>query len=120
MGGGRHDESVKLSLVVVRVAELAASRRFYEQLGLALDQERHGSGPEHLSTLIGGTVVELYPIGPGPSTQGLRLGLVVADPTEIAATCWASVAEDCERDGQCVVVLRDPDGHKVELTEPVA
>lgn len=86
MGGGRHDESVKLSLVVVRVAELAASRRFYEQLGLALDQERHGSGPEHLSTLIGGTVVELS-IGPGPSTQGLRLGLVVADPTEITATC---------------------------------
>ena len=120
MGDERHDERVKLSLAVVRVADLAASRRFYEQLGLAFYQERHGSGPEHLSTVIGGTVVELYPIGSGPSTQGLRLGLVVADLAEIAGTCGASVIEDSERDGQRVVVVRDPDGHKVELMEPVA
>ena len=107
---------MKLSLVVLRVADLAESRLFYEQLGLEFRQEQHGSGPEHLSTVIGGTVVELYPVGSGPSTQGLRLGLVVAGLAEVAATCGAAVIGDCERDGRRVVLLRDPDGHKVELT----
>jgi catechol 2,3-dioxygenase-like lactoylglutathione lyase family enzyme len=120
MGDERHEEPVKLSLMVIRVADLASSRRFYEQLGLAFHEEQHGSGPEHLSTVIGGTVVELYPVGSGPSTQGLRLGLVVANLTEIAANSRESVIEDSDRDGHRFVVLRDPDGHKVELTEPVA
>lgn len=119
MGDERREERVKLSLVVVRVANLAASRRFYQRLGLEFRHERHGSGPEHLSTVIGGTVVELYPIGSGPSTQGLRLGLVVADLAEIAVTCGA-VIKDIERVGQRVVVVQDPDGHKVELMEPPA
>jgi catechol 2,3-dioxygenase-like lactoylglutathione lyase family enzyme len=117
MGDERHDERVKLSLVVIRVADLAASQRFYERFGLAFRHERHGSGPEHLSTVIGGTVIELYPIGSGPSTQGLRLGLVVADLAEIAVACGASVIQDSERDGQRVVVVQDADGHNVELME---
>lgn len=120
MSDERHKERVELSLVVIRVVDLAASRRFYEQLGLEFQREQHGSGPEHLSTVIGGTVVELYPVGSGPSTKGLRLGFVVADLTQIAATCGASVIEDIERDGQRVVLVRDPDGHKLELTGPVA
>lgn len=115
-----NDERVMLSLVVVRVADLLVSRRFYEQLGLAFRSEQHGRGPEHLSTAIGGTVVELYPIGSGPSTQGLRLGLVIPDLTRVAVRCGASVVDDNERDGQRVLVVRDPDGHKIELTEAVA
>lgn len=120
MGDEQHEELMKLSLVVVRVADMAASQRFYERLGLTFRPERHGSGPEHLATAIGGTVVELYPIGSGPSTQGLRLGFVVADLAEIAVACGASVIQDTERDGQRVVVVQDPDGHKVELMEPPA
>ncbi len=34
MGDEQHEERVELSLVVVRVADLAASQRFYERLGL--------------------------------------------------------------------------------------
>jgi catechol 2,3-dioxygenase-like lactoylglutathione lyase family enzyme len=109
-----------LSLVVIRVADLAVSRRFYGQLGLAFRSEHHGGGPEHLSTDLGGAVLELYPTGSGPATQGLRLGLVVPDLTKVAATCGASVVDDIQRDGRRVLVLRDPDGHKIELTDTVA
>lgn len=120
MADERWRERVRLSLVVIRVSDLAVSRGFYEHLGLRFQQERHGSGPVHLSTAIGGAIIELYPIGTGPSTQGLRLGLTVEGLAEVAASCGAAVIEDSERDGQRVVVVQDPDGHKVELTEPVA
>ena len=105
-----------LSLVVLRVADLAASRTFYERLGLDFREERHGRGPEHLSTTLGGVVLELYPQGSGPSTAGLRLGLVVTDLDGAAERSRSAVVADRERDGQRVVVVQDPDGHKVELT----
>lgn len=107
----------ELSLLVVRVADLAASRQFYERLGLTFRTEQHGSGPEHLSAVIGGLVMELYPRANSLSTEGLRLGFVVPELAMVAGTCASSVVEDRERDGQRVVVLRDPDGHKVELTQ---
>lgn len=110
----------ELSLVVARVGDLTTSRRFYEMLGLEFHPEQHGLGPEHLSTVIGGLVFELYPRGSGPSTEGLRLGLAVADLTAMTVRCGTAVVEDCERAGQRVVVVRDPDGHKVELTQASA
>jgi catechol 2,3-dioxygenase-like lactoylglutathione lyase family enzyme len=117
---GVNNGRVMLSLVVLRVADLAASQRFYEQLGLGFHPEQHGRGPQHLSTVIGGTVLELYPMGSGPSTQGLRLGLLVPDLTNVAVSCATAVVDEIERDGRRVIVLSDPDGHKVEVTEAVA
>lgn len=104
-----------LSLVAVRVADLETSRRFYGQLGLAFRSEQHGAGPKHLSTEVGGIVLELYPRGSGPSTGGLRLGLSVADLDAVTSRCESAVLDDRERDGRRVVVVTDPDGHKIEL-----
>ena len=51
------------NLLVLRAADLAASRRFYEALGLEFVVERHGKGPEHLAASLGEFVFELYPDG---------------------------------------------------------
>lgn len=97
--------------------DLDTSRRFYEQLGLAFQSEQHGAGPQHLSSQIGGTVIELYPRGSSPSTEGVRLGFVVDDLGAVSSRCESNVLEDRERDGRRIVVLKDPDGHKIELTD---
>ncbi|MBX3314691.1 MAG: VOC family protein [Actinobacteria bacterium] len=106
-----------MTLVVIRVGDLETSRRFYEQLGLRFRSEQHGAGPRHLSSEIGGTVLELYPRGTGPSTEGVRLGFVVDDLDAVSSRCQANVVQDGERDGSRIVVVRDPDGHKIELTD---
>ena len=107
---------------MLRVADLDVSGRFYARIGLALREERHGTGPRHLSADLGGTVLELYPRGTGPASTGLRLGLVVPDQARVVdalalARLGANVVADGERDGVRVVVLRDPDGHTVELAQ---
>lgn len=106
-----------LSLVVMRVVDLASSRVFYERLGLSFRREQHGSGPEHLSTVLGGVVLELYPLGTSSSTDGLRIGLRVRDLDGIVERAGSAVLADSSRDGARVVVVQDPDGHKVELSE---
>ncbi|HWJ61802.1 MAG TPA: VOC family protein [Acidimicrobiales bacterium] len=105
-----------VTLVVVRVGDLAASRAFYERLGLAFQVEQHGSGPEHLSADLGGTVIELYPQGSGPRSTGTRLGFAVASVDAVLAA--VPDGTEVPRDGGRTVVVVDPDGHRVELTEP--
>ena len=107
---------VGLSLVVLRVADLEASRRFYGRLGLVLHPERHGDGPDHLAATLGPVVLELYPLGPGRPATAVRLGFTVPDPAAVAAALPASVVATVTRDGHEVVILRDPDANKVELT----
>ncbi|WP_342753405.1 VOC family protein [Prosthecobacter debontii] len=53
--------TIRLNLVVVRVADLERAQKFYEGLGLQFVRHRHGQGPEHLSAEIGDAVFELYP-----------------------------------------------------------
>ncbi|MGH7435463.1 MAG: VOC family protein [Polyangiaceae bacterium] len=108
-----------LTLVVLRCADLDRARQFYEALGLVLVAERHGTGPLHYSTCIGGAVLELYPRR-NAETRGLRLGFLVSD--------LASALPMVERAGGKVLraeldavpsaVVEDPDGHVLELTQP--
>ena len=109
-----------LCLVVARVSDLAGSRQFYERLGLTFSSEKHGRGPEHLSAQVGGIVLELYPRAPGLLTEGLRLGFVVEDLAAVTTSFGTAVTEDHERNGQRVVVVQDPDGHKIELIQALA
>lgn len=117
MDHGSSERPPELSLVVVRVGDLGVSRRFYEQLGLEFAVEQHGRGPEHLAASLGNVVFELYPLSSGASTAGLRLGIAVTDLELVAERCRPAVVDDRERDGRRVVVVQDPDGHKVELTQ---
>jgi catechol 2,3-dioxygenase-like lactoylglutathione lyase family enzyme len=100
---------MNLTLVVLRCADLAKSRVFYEALGLRLTREQHGNGPEHWSgALDAGIVLELYPRG-SRDTSGLRLGLAVAD---VEAALVAVRALGASTRG---TVVTDPDGHQIEL-----
>ena len=99
------------------MADSVASREFYEGLGLTFRQEQHGAGPEHLSTVVGRVVFELYPAGADLLTRVLRIGLAVADLASVVERCGPAVVDDRERAGHRVVVVQDPDGHKIELTQ---
>lgn len=109
--------SAHLNLVVIRARDLQASRRFYEALGLSFTEERHGRGPAHLACDLGGQVLELYPRrSDADDTSAVRLGFTVAS--------LRGTLEELERHGAGVTsretssaVVRDPDGHAVELRE---
>ncbi|MBS9532396.1 VOC family protein [Mycobacterium sp. M1] len=85
----------RLSLIVLYVADLEASRRFYEDtVGLTFAREKHGNGPIHYAaTIAGGCVLELYPAGPSRPPTRTRLGFMVPGA---AGGAW-----------------RDPDGNVV-------
>lgn len=102
------DPLPRLDLVVLHSPDVAATRAFYEALGLRFVDERHGDGPAHVAAVLpGGTVVEIYP-GPAPSPPTPRLGFTVADPPAVAASLGAPSP----------TVLTDPDGRRVHLTRP--
>jgi catechol 2,3-dioxygenase-like lactoylglutathione lyase family enzyme len=99
-----------VALLVLRCADLPASKAFYEALGLTFRLEKHGRGPEHWSCQIGSLVLELYPTSTAP-TSTERLGFHVVD---VQAAVTAAVAAGGRLEGPALVV--DPDGRKVELS----
>jgi catechol 2,3-dioxygenase-like lactoylglutathione lyase family enzyme len=107
----------RLSLIVLRCADLAQSRRFYEALGIVFTLEQHGSGPPHYSAQLGATVLELYP-AIEPATP-IRIGIEVVDvPGAVAAVSVSAdsvIRFEPDRSPDSALV-RDPDGNKIELT----
>ncbi|RQO44294.1 bleomycin resistance protein [Variovorax sp. KBW07] len=110
-----------LNLLVLRVASMEASAGFYTALGLRFVQERHGQGPEHLSVMTGGVLLEIYPAGDGPTTHPVRLGFRVSSiDSVIDAVLRAGgtlLTKPAPSPWGTRAVLVDPDGHKVELLE---
>ena len=112
-------------LFVEGEGEAEAAARFYEALGLRFQRHAHGSGPEHYASDDPGCLLEIYPLRPDePPTTSTRLGFQVAS---IAQTLPALLAAG----GQLLsvpqpspwgqrAILKDPAGHRVELTSPVA
>src|SRR3954468_16686006 len=77
----------ELGLIVLRAADAARTRRFYESLGLHFSVEQHEKGVLHYACDLGGVVLEIYPgkISPprdadsaGATMLGLRVGDVDA------------------------------------------
>jgi lactoylglutathione lyase len=105
--------NVKLSLLVLRCADLERSREFYSALGLTLVAEQHDQGPLHYSITLGTTVLELYPFT-DERTSGVRIGLGSEDPEKTVAAvrllCGVVVQT---MNGEAVV--RDPDGHVIHI-----
>lgn len=111
-----NDAEPELSLLVIRAADLEASKEFYAKLGLRFQIEQHGKGPVHLSSTLGGTVFELYPSA-GEGHAPVRLGFVVQSLDSIVSKLGGSAVKVLDRDGTRVGIAVDPDGNKVELTE---
>ena len=113
-----------LSLVVIRAQDIDRLASFYTALGFHFTKHRHGKGPEHLSITIGETVFEIYPVnGANESTISTRLGFSVPSLRdalnqlrEIHATVLTGPSDTTF--GRRAVV-KDFEGHKVELYEKV-
>lgn len=114
---------VAINLVVLRSPDLARAAAFYTGLlGIEFMRHRHGTGPEHYAAELSGGVFELYPVSAeGLSTLGTRIGFRVPSvdkALERLAECpeaVVSAAKDSEWGRRAVV--KDPDGHRVELVE---
>src|SRR4029453_13107361 len=111
---------MKLNLLVLRVADFARSRAFYEAMGLLLVEERHGNGPVHLSATLDGCVLELYPASSiAPTTASTRFGPATTDfdrTVDQAVTAGGSLIippGDSPWGGRAIIA--DPDGNKIEL-----
>lgn len=116
---------VQINLVVIRAADIERSAQLYRLLGLSFAKHRHGKGAEHYAFETGPVVFEIYPsqneTGSGSS---LRIGLQVASVDEVvvalqdAGVVIVSPAKDSPWGRRAVV--DDPDGYRVELTQPLS
>ncbi len=114
--------TAELSLVVLRAKSPGATVKLFTSFGLTFLPEKHGRGPEHYSCRTGGTVLEIYPRRQEDNgSEGTRLGFrvrgletVVARVKEQGATVVSEPT--CSPWGRRAVV-RDPDGHEVDLYE---
>jgi lactoylglutathione lyase len=117
-----------LSLLVLRTPRVDACLEFYQRLGLAMVEEKHGKGPVHYSSSSNGITVEIYPETQKNYTESraertIRLGFRVeslAATLESLETLGAKVLKppSITQWGHLAVVL-DPDGREVEINEPL-
>jgi lactoylglutathione lyase len=112
---------MRINLIVIRVSDIERSACFYQALGLVLIREKHGSGPEHYSADLEGTIFELYPRSDPEGTSQVRLGLTVNQLDRVVSACLTAgarlVAPPKESPWGRRAVIEDLDGHKIELTE---
>ena len=111
-----------LNLIVLRSTDLERARSFYECLGLQFIKHRHGSGPEHLASELGGCVFELYPqSSDGASTCTTRIGFRVPSLDAVIEALGdfpaCVISPPQESPWGCRAGVVDPDGHRVELLE---
>ncbi len=111
-----------LNLLVIYAQDMAASERFYAALGLRFASEQHGRGPEHRAAELGDLVLEIYPASEHTPATSARLGFVVDNMQDRVAALVAAGGQIVKPPelvgGARRAVVRDPDGRKVELTEP--
>jgi lactoylglutathione lyase len=115
-------KDIRLSLLVLRVADIEKGAQFYSALGMEFTKHSHGKGPEHFAAEIGGVVFEIYPlVSEDSSTRHVRLGFAVADPELTLAALQAKGAKivSALKDSPWGLraVLDDPFGHRIEITK---
>jgi catechol 2,3-dioxygenase-like lactoylglutathione lyase family enzyme len=106
-----------LNLVVLRCADVAKTRAFYEALGLTFVDEQHGDGPKHVSCALASLVLELYPATKANPADKVGLAFTV---TDLSATITAlanagGVLRSPPTGSASSAVFVDPDGRRVEV-----
>ncbi|WP_367891400.1 VOC family protein [Asticcacaulis sp. ZE23SCel15] len=112
----------QLTLLVLRAKAPNELARLYALFGCSFVEESHGNGPVHLSSEIGGLVLEIYPRGEGdPNTGAVRLGFLVENLEAVLAKAEVIGARLLKSPASSPWGLRavivDSEGHKIELTE---
>jgi len=115
---------MKLNLIVLRSANMESLASFYGALfEKELEKHRHGKGPEHYGTELNGLIFEVYSKrNEGDDTTPMRFGYLVEDIESalkrIKEFPINIVSEPKESPWGKRMVLDDPEGHRIELTEP--
>ncbi len=111
-----------VNLMVLRSPNIDRASAFYSEMGLLFVKHRHGTGPEHYTSCVDGFVFEIYPQGDHPPTIGTRIGFSVEDVDAIVPLLVALGAElmvpPVDSPWGRRAVLKDFDGHVVELLTP--
>lgn len=112
----------RLNLIVLRARDATRLASFYSELGLNFVRHRHGAGPEHFACEDGRGFFEIYPANTDAEpTRDLRLGFEVANVHEAVSRLVETGAEIVSAPRASPwglrAVLKDLEGHKVELTE---
>ena len=111
-----------MNLTVIRSSDIEGSAAFYTEMGLLLTKHRHGSGPEHYTSVMNGFVFEIYPLGSGAPTTGTRIGFSVDDVDSIVRLLMDAggtvVTHPRDSEWGRRAVVKDPGGHSVELVTP--
>ena len=111
------------NLIVIRSPDIDRAVTFYETIGMLFERHSHGKGPEHYASETCGFVFEIYPQRNGSAnTANTRLGFSVDSVDDILGLLESldvevvSPAKDSQWGRRAVV--RDLDGHTVELVTP--
>ena len=114
--------SAELNLVVIRSHEIERAVRFYTTLGLTFVREQHGKGEEHWAATAGKTTFEIYPASHTYDSSGIRIGFEVTSIESVLdqLTTMGATIHRPLRDSSWGLraVVRDFDGHTIELTQP--
>ena len=117
-------QPVSLNLVVVYTHDIEAAMRFYGCLGLKFQSEQHGTGPTHFAAMVGEAVLEIYPSRNDGEHSAVRLGFHVPSVEQIVNELRTRgnkiLSEPQESPWGRRAVVEDPDGNRVELTQPAA
>ena len=113
---------VSLNLVVISSADVQRSLAFYEAIGVVFTREQHGKGPEHFSASLHGLVFEIYPQAAnsgliGPARIGFQVASVDDTVVKLRQLGAEVASEPKESRWGRRAVLRDPDGHRIEISE---
>ena len=112
--------------IVLYARDPVATRQFYETVGLAFVEEKHGEGPVHYAHAFPGLVLEIYPLRAGvvpKPCDSVALVLFVDAFERTVAGIKAmdlkpgAVGVYVEGEGLRSVSVRDPDGRLVRLLE---
>ena len=113
-----------VNLLVLRCKDIEVTRRFYELLGLTFVEEKHGAGPKHYAWERDGFVLELYPTAEGQTSDGVRIGFSTAILADLAGDLRHNadvniLKQPYSTADRLVMLLQDPDGRKVEVSQPL-
>ncbi len=111
------------NLLVLRSPDIHRAAAFYTELGLLFTLHRHGTGPEHYTSMVNGFVFEVYPLRPDDlPTTNVRIGFNVDDVDGVVELVTAAgaqmVATPHDSEWGRRAVVKDLDGHTVELVTP--
>lgn len=103
----------------------AATRQFYETIGLAFVEERHGDGPLHYACSFEGLILEIYPSKPGfaPKPSESMAFILYVDRFDATIAGLEAMGQPpgakgaYGEDGLKAASVRDPDGRLVRLLQ---